>query len=336
MNFNLWAEHTEKNPEVALDVGVMLLPKPSESSTTPTVGTYVKGISFYCPFSVDDKSCTDLIDQVDARTIGAIFNDQCKSADSDNKEWKEVTLQNGSPCEEFYFCKCKRTYHDEDSGTTIEIDVPKDVPQPWPVYFRFRLRGEGIRQLLTISHSKDQLLTSAFSKEEVVDFRFNDYRTLDDDTVRSKLDENAKGCVPVDGKIPIHFLLMSHATVDVDSGDVTGLKERRLLEEEIWDRYAPNWKHEETGIFKKRKNHQPDKSRTSLEEVTAWHWKKTIDKPSDGYKMYLRLRLHVSNYGTIARYLVILFFITVVFDSLEQPLFALCKTIFNLLIDLVC
>ena len=105
---------------------------------------------------------------------------------------------------------------------------------------------------------------------------------------------------------------MADSGVDVDSG-VT-LKEKRLLEGGLWDDYL-------------KVGHSASESKkfgrlgadSDFSNLVAWHWKKGDLAPVDGYRMYLKLRIHVCNFKTIVKYLVYLFGITVLFDVLEKP-----------------
>lgn len=305
MNFNLWVESEKKKSKTFLDVGVMLLPSAADSMEQESVGDVVKSISFYCPFLLEEKDFEDLFSKMDEKTVGAIFNDRCECTKPDSRPVNLITLHNGDPCRRFLLCKCEpgtKTVQliksDSGKGTIIKILIDSNVGAS-PVYYRFRLSGDFISSLVAVSHSKDKLLTSAFAQEEVIDFRFNDYRTLDDDRVSENIDEKAQGCVPIEG-MAVHFLLMSLATVDVDSG-CPGGKGRRLLEKDIWNNYAP--------------------CEDELDDVAAWHWSKQLKRASDGYKVDLRLRRHICNWKTIMLYIFWLFVIDFVFNLIENPFF---------------
>lgn len=300
MNFNLWLE-SEKSSQMqpSLDVGIMLLPgkksaqQEAKDSAQQNIGNIVDSIFFYCPFSVEQKDFNDLFEKMNQETIGAIFNDMCECTEASEHTAKRINLSKGDPCENFLLCKCNYEIQD---GKTIKIKIDKeDINQAlnafnkgignelMPIYYRFRLTGKPISNVITESHSKDQLLTSAFSKEEIVDFRFNDYRTLGDETVKRNINNKDKKCVPIENT-SIHFLLMSSANVDVDSGNGAERK-RRLLEKTIWEKYAPI---------------------KQFDEVVAWHWKSELkEESSNGYTMYLRLKRHVSNWKTIIIYLLV-------------------------------
>ena len=241
-----------------------------------------------------------------------MFNEKCKVTSTDSKPYASVEFLGGSN-DSFTLCKIANSISIEDTpddvpGCFVRIALPGNLPDG-ALYFRFRIKGPGVSSLVQKYDSKDSPLNSAFSRVEIVDFRFNDYRTLPDcanNHVEAKYSSFRLNTLQA------HFLLMADSGVDVDSG-VT-LKEKRLLEGGLWDDYL-------------KVGHSASESKkfgrfgadSDFSNLVAWHWKKGDLAPVDGYRMYLKLRIHVCNFKTIVKYLIYLFGITVLFDVLERP-----------------
>lgn len=241
-----------------------------------------------------------------------MFNEKCKVTSTDSNPYTSVEFLGGSN-DSFTLCKIANSISIEDTpddvpGCFVRIALPDNLPDG-ALYFRFRIKGPGVSSLVQKYDSKDSPFNSAFSRVEIVDFRFNDYRTLPD-CANNHVEAKHSSCSL--NTMQAHFLLMADSGVDVDSG-VT-LKEKRLLEGGLWDDYL-------------KVGHSASESKrfgrlgadSDFSNLVAWHWKKGDLAPVDGYRMYLKLRIHVCNFKTIVKYLVYLFGITVLFDVLEKP-----------------
>lgn len=318
LNFNLWCEPSSGAGR-DLDFGFKLS-RAVDSEGADERGLYsipkhVNAFVLYCPFSLDKKQVFDLYDVLissQSRVLGAVFNEKCKVTSTDSKPYASVEFLGGSN-DSFTLCKIANSISIEDTpddvpGCFVRIALPGNLPDG-ALYFRFRIKGPGVSSLVQKHDSKDSPLNSAFSRVEIVDFRFNDYRTLPDcanNHVEAKYSSFRLNTLQA------HFLLMADSGVDVDSG-VT-LKEKRLLEGGLWDDYL---KVGQSASESKRFGRLGADS--DFSNLVAWHWKKGDLAPVDGYRMYLKLRIHVCNFKTIVKYLIYLFVITVLFDVLERP-----------------
>lgn len=295
VNVNLWVDRIHERQaatQAYLDFGLMLSRSEekgkkkarSDAAGIPLIER-IGGIALYCPFRVQEDGCQDLKPFLNKDTLGAIFNDRCKVSELDyNGRYLEVKLANDE--DSFYLLSCGRfSICHEGDGSIVQIDFPKprEIRETAErIYVRFRLTIDDKSMLIVGNDSRDKVLTSALSREATIDFRLNDYRTLSDD-IRERIDGEAEDVCRL-SSVTIHTLLMAHSSVDVDSFEE--LRETRLLEGgDSWKAYAPNG--EPKGIV-------------------AWHWKIRLEKPSDGYKLYLKLKIHVCNWGTIALYLLFL------------------------------
>ena len=313
VNINLWiADSLEhgKSSTTAFDFGLMLSSACSDGQDDGKAGDTaqgdeksedlkgdvsildsIKGISLYCPFKIDKSCFSDLMPKLNKETLGAIFNDRCRVYEVDfTSRYVEVNLANDESRGPFLLLSCDALKFEECDGgaaTVINIDFPhiaREVGgESRRVYVRFRLYIDQNSGLAKRNDSRDRLFTSAFSREEAIDLRINDYRTLSDE-MREKVDGVDPGAYPLKSVI-VHTLLMARTSVAVESFE--DLHEKRLLEgDSVWGGYLPE------GL--------------SASDVVAWHWRKKIDRPGDGYKMYLKLSYSVCNWGTIALYLLFL------------------------------
>ncbi|MFT8651204.1 MAG: hypothetical protein ABF780_02310 [Bifidobacterium aquikefiri] len=285
-------------------MGFMLSQEKNGSEEAVPISKIAESIIFFCPFRILDADIEDLQTKLDQNVLGAVFNDRCTLTKPDGHNYSTATLINEPSESNFMLYSIKGIpetrlleLEEHSQGTMLKITVPDSNEASLPIYYRFRITGSGISKLVLDSSSKDTLLTNAFAKEEVIDFRLNDYRTLPLD-ISDNISENSKTNVHLVIE-PIHFLLMTDASVDVDSAEE--LKERRLLEKNVWKNYVPA----------QVKN-----------DVIAWHWKTSVKKPSDGYRNYIKLRLHEFNVRTILIYLSILIVLTIGSDIIEHFLFS--------------
>ncbi len=312
-NFNLWMPNVGKGNPV-LDVGFKISHVSYESQKqeamreerASTICGLIEAISFYCPFQVDSSEVEDLSNVMKKPEVaGAIFNENCTVEANDSYLYDVIKPERDGPDARFYLCNCnseKPACHPRSKGTEIRIRLNQENADDIPIYVRFRIDSPGLRNITIHSKAKDRLLTSAFTKEDVIDFRFNDYRTMDAELVRI-IDGIAKENVTIE-HMQVHFLLMTKAIVDVKHW--SELKEVRPLERHIWSSYLP------ASITLSASDTRPENT-----EV-AWHWKSTKDTAVDGYKLYLLLQSHVSNFKTIIMYLLILLIITIVFDAISE------------------
>lgn len=318
LNFNLWCEPSSGAGR-DLDFGFKLS-RAVDSEGADGCGSYslpkhINAFVLYCPFTLDRKQVLDLYDVLissQSRVLGAVFNEKCKVTSTDSKPYASVEFLGGSN-DGFTLCKIANSISIKDApddvpGCFIRIALSDNLPDG-ALYFRFRIIGPGVSSLVQKYDSKDSPFNSAFSRVEIVDFRFNDYRTLPDcanNRVEAKYPSFRLNSMQA------HFLLMVDSGVDVDSS-VT-LKEKRLLEDGLWDNYLKvGHSVSESKRFGRRR------AASDFSNLVAWHWKKGDLAPVDGYRMYLKLRIHVCNFKTIVKYLFYLFVITVSFDLAEKP-----------------
>lgn len=334
VNINLWIDDGRKRGDVSFDFGLMLTKRakeitaeqkspteiadkeaPTDSdllkepSEEPSVLDQIEGVSLFCPFEVDEEQFKDLKPCLNKETLGAIFNDRCRVVERDfTARYIEVVLANSADDAPFYLLSCGSPKFEKcsDGTTIINIDFPHIAMEPGcnptKVYVRFRLTIRGDQGLIKRNDSRDKLFTSAFSREETIDFRINDYRTLSDE-IREKIDGTNPAICKL-GKMTVHVLLMARTNVSVESFE--RLHEKRLLEGKgVWKSYLPD-------------------SSYSEDDIVAWHWKESPEL-GDGYKIYLKLVHSVCDWSTICLYLLFLVFFSVMTNAFTTVLCDIVK-----------
>lgn len=312
-NFNLWMPN-RSNDAPALDVGFKIShpsQKVRESERNPqdapiSICELIESISFYCPFKVDLEDFEDLSKIMkDIDVTSAIFNENCTVETTRDYRYDIIKTQHDGKDDNFYLCSFESealSFTPRNEGTEIHFSLNQENKDDKPIYMRFRIKSQGLKGIATPSKARDRLLTSAFTKEGVIDFRFNDYRTMNRSLWRTA-DGTKDSHVDLSG-MQVHFLLMTKANVNVKHW--SDLKEVRPLEKNIWKSYLPNGSSQSNV-----------KTSTESTEV-AWHWKSKKGATDDGYKLYLLLQTNVSNWKTILMYLAILLLITIVFDGISE------------------
>lgn len=183
LNFNLWCEHSHGTSK-DLDFGFKLTKAndAKQSIEKYRISEHVSTLALYCPFVIKEDQIIDLYDVLvskQSKVLGAVFNEKCQATFSDSKPYTKVTFPGGSN-DGFTICKISDfKTKKEQAGTLVRIELSDSLPEG-PLYFRFRLSGSAVADLVQLFDSKDSPLTTAFSRDEIVDFRFNDYRTLPD------------------------------------------------------------------------------------------------------------------------------------------------------------
>lgn len=303
MNFNLWTQ-CDKTSESFLDIGFML-----ENITA------AEKIYYYIPFAnaqVDDLSL--LINN--SKIIGAIFNEKYSTLDipGKNRFWP---VQNDTGKNSFVIYSWKGNgklravefVPYENTGGLLEIDVKSVIDQIEGIpcasfskndcfYFRFRVNIPNPKQHDTIVREytpPNSFLQSTLATTYIVDFRFNDLRSLPDSIIDELTPRNHE-FVHVK---KLHFLLMTKAHVDVE----TGVRDFSLreLEEKTWDEYIQ------------------DKFETK--DIVAYHCaekRKEDEPPIKQWEFFAKIKVNKSTKKVLGLYFIVLLITSVLFNLLSS------------------
>lgn len=168
LHFNLWKIPNGTKKQIKfLDIGIKL---------EKTINTEV--LRIYFPFQVDLANFEDIVDKFihKADLVSAIFNENYKVVQSPISKMYEIKGIDDKPVFNIY--KTSREDVENENkfdGTIFNIKVPK---LDKPIYFRFRITGDFISSLCSTFKPTNAILESAFSEIEMIDFRVNEIRDL--------------------------------------------------------------------------------------------------------------------------------------------------------------
>lgn len=175
LHFNFWKiPNGTKKHHKFLDIGIKL-------DNTENV----KVLNIYFPQEITSSDFEDIVSKfIDkADLVSAIFNENYKVISDGTMKSYEITDSKN----DFVFTIYKTSVSDLDyqrtnNGTIVSIKVLKQSKKS---YYRFRLRGSYIDSLSTISKPTNAILESAFSEIEMIDFRVNEIRDLNQDLLET-------------------------------------------------------------------------------------------------------------------------------------------------------
>ncbi|KUO70929.1 MAG: hypothetical protein APF81_05830 [Desulfosporosinus sp. BRH_c37] len=243
----------------------------------------------------------------------AVFNEDYQTRKNSNVKYSEVYGDDGKT--EFF------VFHLESSDVEIvtkgEYQIYKiNIGQaPGKSYFRFRLVGNGVRDLFSeFEDPSNARLQSAFSSTEIIDFRVNEKRNIDK---RFLIADMNKGQFNF---IKFHFFFMCSSREDVFFTSHGPVDRCRTLEKEQWYKYI-NINNEQTFL-------EPNDNKTHI-LVYQWSIK---NKANTHINAMIKTQYEQNNKKTIVRYLFILALITIILNLISNTLFECIKSILEQLI----
>lgn len=288
VHFNLWNLHYRKALPPCLDVGIK-----------------IKGIkecsalNFYIPFPIKEEDITDLGKTLTSSEIlCSVFNEDYILSRQGNDKKLHVTDINQNKIMSIYCLDEKNdiSIKQQFEGTLLSITIPDKLSNDdETIYFRCRIQSKEFCKVIKSYNPKNVFLQSAISIIEAIDFRFNDYRSLNS----SLLELMRKGVSYSIGKV--HFLLLTEADVEISFSSVTAIA--RELETNIWNGYF---------------------SPLSGKSIVAYHWKfkrEDSNKLIENCIMFVKTKVHKCNFVTIIVYLLSLSTITLFLTWLAKVLF---------------
>jgi hypothetical protein len=171
LHFNFWKiPNGSKTHYKFLDIGIKL---------ERTVN--VESLKIFLPTKIQNSDFEDMvskfIDKPDL--VNAIFNENYKVL-SDGTS-KSFAIKNAKDESVFTIYKTSTNdikFKEFANGTIISIKILKQIDKS---YYRFRIKGDFVQSLSTISKPTNAILESAFSEIEMIDFRVNEIRDLNQD-----------------------------------------------------------------------------------------------------------------------------------------------------------
>ncbi|MGE5409871.1 MAG: hypothetical protein ACM3MI_02850 [Clostridiales bacterium] len=265
----------------------------------------IEDVCLYLPFEITEKEVQDLWNLVgDKDLVNAIFNEDYKVQGEGNANYHVIF--NSEEKALFHVCKikndkafsCSKGY----GGTIIKIKISElGVPTGLnSLYLRFRINSPHLVEFSSEDKPTNSKLQSAFSLSEILDFRLNEKRILDNDL----LGVIAKGNSFYVNKL--HFFLICCAQEEYVFSNKVLLGCRRL-EKDIWKKYIILEGESD------RVNLLSDK-----DTVLAYHWSEKEYK--NDFKILVKTKFEHNNILTIGSYLLYLGLFTIAFNVCSSGL----------------
>lgn len=174
------------------------------------------------------------------KVIDGIFNENCKVTQSGYEDAIQVEIpreQNKSQKIKIFVLDFEWegniSIEQKSNGTVIiintDLDEFKNIERDINSYFRFRIYGKALKQLIDTEKISDNFLKPYSEKNDIVDFRVNEKRSMPESLVNLI---NSKKEFKI---VAIHFLLLMDMKYSLVA---TGLSYSvRALETKIWDEY---------------------------------------------------------------------------------------------------
>ena len=286
LHFNLWKLPTGSKGHVRfLDIGIKL------KNTTN-----IDELKLYFPTKIRRDDFEDIVDKFIGKPdlVSAIFNENYKVIlDATSK-----LFQINDSTNKLIFNIYKTTKEDikreeKYSGTIFSILVPK---QDETIYFRFRIKGTFINSLISTSSPTNAILESAFSEVEMIDFRVNEIRDLD----QSLLEEIQKNKKLKIGKQHFFFICSNEEEV---IGSHQPHISCRNLENYRWNDYV--------GL-----------ADIKDQIFLAYHWK---DKEIENSNILIKTKYEKNNWRTITKYILLALLIGMSLELLGNWVYDLTK-----------
>lgn len=291
-HFNYWPRvssgRTVKMPY--LDIGVKLY---NYENLKELVFWFPK--EFEKSFNIDNNFEDLAHCMKDNKTASLIFNEVLTTS-TDAQKAKQTTISFSKTGESILVYELSEDNVQkaaEFSGLTLHLVLKQLISQQIksPIYIRFRLKGNFLKEIEKKIIVKNKLLQSAFTETSYIDFRFNDVRSCNS-SLQEHLSNN-KAQVEIK---KLHFLLMAHSDEEVSASEpITA----RILEAEAWESYLGN----------------------KIKHVcVAYHWRFENTK-QESCIIYGRYKVLHCNMWTIALYIVILFVLTMLMNLTSSFIF---------------
>ena len=292
LHFNLWKLPSKRAFIRFLDIGIKL------NSTTD-----VEELKLYLPCTLKDYEITDIVGNfiTNSELISTIFNEYYHVSSEATSNLSVLTnLKDETEFSIYKLESSKISKIDKHDGSIVSIKLPKCDSK---IYIRLRISGKFVTNLSAIQKPSNSILQSAFSKVELIDFRVNEARDLNNALLEEIESEQRLSISKV------HFFFVCSSSEDFYISHTPYLNCRKL-ETSRWKPYIGN----DTEIDNKG-------------GILAYHWK---DKNIPDYSVLVKTKFESNNWITILIYVGILLLLSIIFNLLSNYIFEVLKPlIFN-------
>jgi hypothetical protein len=271
----------------------------------------VKCLNIFLPTKTDSTDFEDIVAKFikNDDLVNAIFNENYKVVSDGTSKTSEIKNSE----DEFLFKVYKTspndiTFTDFANGTIISINILKEELKS---YYRFRLKGNFIQSLSTISKPTNAIFESAFCEIEMIDFRVNEIRDLNHDLL-----EKIRKEVLLKIEKQHFFFICSNEEEIV--GNHQAFSSCRNLESNKWDSYVdfPNIKKNKLLFWKEPKKNI----------YLAYHWK---ESNKESISTLIKTKYEKNNWVTIIKFISIVVLIELfsnwLYDLLKGVLTIKCN-----------
>jgi len=281
LHFNLWKLPNGNNYLRFLDIGIMI-PDPAE----------VRQLCLYFPFEVPTDCFEDIVGKFinDSNLVSAIFNEHYTVA-SEPSSKSRLIKKGGQELFDIYETGPQNVQRQSVfGGTVFKLSFQQ---RGRPVYLRFRVSGKYPTSLSIIQKATNSIVQSAFSQTEMIDFRVNEARDLNQDLLEEIYRQSSFMLTKV------HFFFVCSYGEDIVGAHEPYAKCRNL-ENYRWKNYVGN-----------------DKLNQQI--YLAYQWTK---EKRDDFGVLIRTKFERNNRRVLATYLGVLLLITVLFSVISSYTFA--------------
>jgi hypothetical protein len=291
LHFNFWKipNGTNKSHKF-LDIGIKI-------SNTKNI----ESLKIYFPVKINETDFEDIVDKFIYKVdlVSAIFNENYKVVSTASSKSFEIRDAKN----DFVFNVYKTSVSDLNfeqkyEGTIVNISIPKEEKTN---YFRFRIKGDFINSISTISSPTNSILESAFSEIEMIDFRVNEIRDLNHDLLEQI---NEEKIIKIQKQ---HFFFICSKDEEL-IGNHQPFLSCRNLENYKWDDYV--------GIPNANK-----------EVYLAYHWK---DKDVESVSTLIKTKYEKNNWKTILKYALFALMIAVLIELFSNWLYDFMKGVLTI------
>jgi|GEM_PF-1006404 len=293
----IWYQGDQTNKVIDVHINFWKLPVMEKGGRFLDVGLNlpesmsVDKIYIFIPFTVGLNDINDLGGVIGAsspKLLTAIFNEDYRITSYPNSDYYGVKDQDDNEVFNVYALNHTNfSIANRHDGTVIEISLPQKEVRKEKTYLRFRITGSNLAHFSKIEKDVSSILSNAFNKNEILDFRVNSARHLPN----RLLEEMAQG---KSFKITkIHFFYICSYCEDYTLSHQP-FHSVRKLEDKIWDDYM--------AATHNLQNLNPK------ETFIAYHWK---DKSNDereieDFNVFLKTNFRDKNWETIGKYMLYL------------------------------
>lgn len=255
----------------------------------------MKNICIYIPFLIRREDIADLGKCLsdNKEILNSIFNENYTTHNVETINFCNV-MDKGVVVFSVYALDIQHDLQitNDFEGTIIKIKAKKPEEDcAFKIYYRFRIETAALKEMKNVYTPTNNVLSSSFERYSYVDFRFNDYRTLDTGLIE-EMQKKTNVSIFIE---KFHFLLITKAQIQVMASEEYT---ERSLNKELWNAYYQDFGQENL--------------------IVANHWhKKAKEKEIKEVSLLIKFHENVCTNRTIAVYVLILFALTVLFNSIS-------------------